>query len=146
LWAAWALHRSGREFEGLMTCAVTALLVSPISWDHHWVWIAPILAIFVAYAYRGHRVAFVVLTGLIVLAFLGWPKLWNAGQGKGVIWLAPATGDAYGDNPSFAEYHWHGIELLEGNAYVLIGCVLLAAAAFWAWRVRVRVRSAAAHE
>ena len=24
----------------------------------------------------------------------------------------------YGDRPWFAEYHWHGIELLTGNAFL----------------------------
>ena len=136
LYAAYLLHRSGRDFEGFMVVALTALLDSPISWDHHWVWIAPLLAIPVAYAFRGYRAVCVAVTALLVLAFLGWPKLWNAGQGRGVIWLPPASGDAYGDNPKYAEYHWHGIQLLEGNLYVLIGCVMLVFALVAAWRLR----------
>jgi alpha-1,2-mannosyltransferase len=140
LWAAFLLHRSGRDFEGFMTVALVGLLDSPISWDHHWVWIAPFLAIPVAYAFRGHRAGWIAVTGLLVLAFLGWPKLWNAGQGKGVIWLAGATGDASGDNPAFQEYHWHGIQLLEGNLYVLIGCVMFLAALAFAWRIRGTAR------
>jgi alpha-1,2-mannosyltransferase len=145
LWAAYVLHRSGREFEGLMTCALTALLISPISWDHHWVWIAPFLAIPVAYAFRGayrYRAAWAVLTGALVIAFLGWRKLWNAGIGRSLIWLAPSSGPSYGDKPWYPEYHWHGIQLLEGNAYVLIGCVLLLFTVGVAWRLR---RSAPAH-
>jgi alpha-1,2-mannosyltransferase len=144
LGAACLLHRAGREFEGLMTCALTALLISPISWDHHWVWIAPFLAIVIACAFRASgavRGGCAVLAGLLVIAFLGWPKLWNAGQGKGVIWLAPATGDAYGDNPHFAEYHWHGIQLVEGNLYVLIGCLMLLAALVAAWKLTRRPRT-----
>jgi alpha-1,2-mannosyltransferase len=144
LCAAYLLHRSGREFEGFMTVALMALLDSPISWDHHWVWIAPFLAIPVAYAFRGgYRPVWIAVTGVVVIAFLGWPKLWNAGTGKGVIWLPPASGDAYGDNPRYAEYHWHGIQLLEGNLYVLIGCLMLVTALVYAWRVSV---SAVTHE
>ena len=30
---------------GLPAAAVTGLLVSPISWSHHWVWCVPILAL-----------------------------------------------------------------------------------------------------
>ena len=104
LWAAYLLHRSGRDFEGLMTVALLGLLDSPISWDHHWVWIAPFLAIPVAYAFRGYRAGWITVTGLLVLAFLGWPKLWNAGKGNGVIWLPPSSGDTYGDNPARPEY------------------------------------------
>ena len=137
LWAAYLLHRSGREFEGFMTVALIGLLDSPISWDHHWVWFAPFLAIPVAYAFRGgYRAVWIAVTGLLVVVLLGWPKLWNAGQGKGVIWLPPASGDKYGDNPAYAEYHWHGLQLLEGNLYVLIGCVMLLFALAAAWRLR----------
>jgi alpha-1,2-mannosyltransferase len=137
LWAAYLLHRAGREFEGLMTCALVALLCSPISWDHHWVWIAPFLAIPVAYAFRGYRAGWIAVTGVLVLAFLGWPKLWNAGQGNGVIWLPPASGNTSGDKPWYAEYHWHGLQLLEGNLYVLIGCVMLLAAVLYALYTRL---------
>jgi alpha-1,2-mannosyltransferase len=148
LWAAYLLHRSGRDFEGVMTVALVGLLDSPISWDHHWVWIAPFLAIPVAYAFRGYRAAWIAVTGLLVLAFLGWPKLWNAGQGKSLIWLPPSSGDTYGDNPARPEYHWHGIQLLEGNLYVLIGCFLFLVALAFAWRIRTAapVTSAAGHE
>jgi hypothetical protein len=80
----------------------------------------------------------VVVAALLIVAFAGWPKFWNAGQGKGLIWppYAPATGNASGDNPSFAEYHWHGMQLIAGNLYVLIGCVLLVIAIVAAWMLR----------
>ncbi len=32
--------RKGHPVAGLLTCALTGLLVSPVSWDHHWVWVA----------------------------------------------------------------------------------------------------------
>lgn len=37
-------HRHGRPALGLVCAAVTALLVSPVSWSHHWVWCVPLLA------------------------------------------------------------------------------------------------------
>jgi alpha-1,2-mannosyltransferase len=37
--------RRGRELTGILTCALTGLLVSPISWAHHWVWAAPALVL-----------------------------------------------------------------------------------------------------
>ena len=40
--AVWA-HRRGYRMAGLLCCAVTGLLVSPISWTHHWVWAVPLL-------------------------------------------------------------------------------------------------------
>lgn len=50
--AAVVLDQRGYTFAGLMAAALTALLVSPISWDHHWVWIAPGLALIVDAAVR----------------------------------------------------------------------------------------------
>jgi alpha-1,2-mannosyltransferase len=38
-------HRHGRPALGLLCAAVTALLVSPVSWSHHWVWCVPLLAV-----------------------------------------------------------------------------------------------------
>ncbi len=35
------LDRKGYPVPGLLMAALTGLLISPISWDHHWVWIAP---------------------------------------------------------------------------------------------------------
>ena len=37
--------RRGQELTGILTCALTGLLISPISWSHHWVWAAPALVI-----------------------------------------------------------------------------------------------------
>jgi alpha-1,2-mannosyltransferase len=42
--AVLAYHRLGEAW-GLLATAVTGLLVSPISWSHHWVWCVPILAL-----------------------------------------------------------------------------------------------------
>jgi hypothetical protein len=57
----------------------------------------------------------------------------------GLIDYAPASSFAHGDNPAYAEYHWHGLQLVAGNLYVLIGLGLLAvalAAAFAVARLR----------
>jgi hypothetical protein len=47
----------------------------------------------------------------------------------GVIWRPPSTNPdvyyGYGDRPWFAEYHWHGVQLLTGNAFLLGGLALL---------------------
>ncbi|MFC7306372.1 glycosyltransferase 87 family protein [Streptomyces monticola] len=48
LWLAYRAHRQGSEAWGFLATAVTALLVSPISWSHHWVWCVPLLAVLVA--------------------------------------------------------------------------------------------------
>src|SRR5579875_3547784 len=38
-----AFARSGRPVHGWVLVGITSVLVSPISWDHHWVWIVPLL-------------------------------------------------------------------------------------------------------
>ena len=131
--AAVALHRRGFQFEGLMTCALTALLISPISWDHHWVWMAPFLAVLVVHGVRARDLLastawFAGATALAVV-FGGWPRWWDSGAGLlqgGLIWYAPSTSWAHGDNPGYVEYHWHGLQLLAGNLYLLAGCLLFA--------------------
>jgi hypothetical protein len=68
----------------------------------------------------------------------------------GWIWYAPnsnpfTTYYLYGDRPSYVEYHWHGLQLLAGNAYVFGGLLvffgLVLAAAVPAWRARTRPAS-----
>jgi alpha-1,2-mannosyltransferase len=41
---ATAAHRRSSNFLGVLVCATTGLLVSPITWDHHLVWVIPVLA------------------------------------------------------------------------------------------------------
>jgi alpha-1,2-mannosyltransferase len=127
--AAALLHRAGYTFAGLMVCALTALLVSPISWDHHWVWVAPGLAVLVDAAVRagsrGARAAWLAAAAAVVVAFGAWPRFWSIRstgllQG-GLIWYAPVSRFSSGDNPRYAEYHWHGLQLIAGNLYVIVG-------------------------
>lgn len=49
----WAAARTARTpAHGIVLTALTALLVSPISWSHHWVWCVPLFAVLWA---EGHR-------------------------------------------------------------------------------------------
>jgi alpha-1,2-mannosyltransferase len=43
VWAAWACLRAGDRTAGFLAVQITGLLVSPISWSHHWVWVLPLL-------------------------------------------------------------------------------------------------------
>jgi alpha-1,2-mannosyltransferase len=139
--AAALLHRRGQPFAGLMACALTALLVSPISWDHHWVWVAPGLALLIGTAHRaahGGR-AWYGLAAATWAIFAAWPDFWSAKAGLlqgGLIGYAPASAWAFGDNPAYAEYHWHGLQLLAGNLELLAGLALFAVALAAAFRLR----------
>ena len=213
------LDRAGHPLPGLLACALTGLLASPISWDHHWVWIAPGVAVAAAYAVRAMRapgargLAGVALdaTGAgsaaprgpgtgpargsatasgmpasapaapvpgaapapapgparllwhrallwpaagywgmaaaMLVLYGAWPgSLWGEPQdlgqfSLGVLWQPPSTDPEvyyrYGDRPWFVEYHWHGIELLTGNAFLLGGLVLFGVLIAAAFRARV---------
>ncbi len=151
--AAALLSRAGHEVPALLMTALTGLLVSPISWDHHWVWIAPGFMTAVVYAARRRREArrrawwLIGLAAGIVIVFGAWPDaLWekarNLGRfSLGLLWAPPNTNPIlyveHGDQPSFVEYHWHGLWLLTGNAYVLAGMAIflvLCGVAVTLWR------------
>ena len=139
------LDRYGHRMLGVLACALTGLLVSPISWDHHWVWIAPAVAV-AAHCAAGFfrrpgraRAAGWAALGLgaaIVAIFGAWPgRLWGSPHdlgsfSRGLIWAPPNTNPniyyKLGDQPRYVEYHWHGTQLIVGNLYVLTGIVLLA--------------------
>ena len=115
-----------------MTCALTALLVSPVSWDHHWVWVAPGLALAADAAARAAgraRAGWLALAAYLCAVLGAWPDFWSRRAsllGGGLINYAPASAWAYGDNPAYAEYHWHGLQLLAGNAEILADLALFA--------------------
>ncbi|WP_246460796.1 glycosyltransferase 87 family protein [Streptomyces himalayensis] len=44
----WLARRVPDDRWGILVTAVTALLVSPISWSHHWVWCVPLIGVLVA--------------------------------------------------------------------------------------------------
>jgi alpha-1,2-mannosyltransferase len=144
LGAAVILYQRGLPFAALMAVALTALLASPISWDHHWVWIAPGLALVIDAAVRSGRrlrTAWYALAAAVLLVFAAWPDFWSAKAGLlqgGLINYAPASSFAHGDNPAYPEYHWHGLQLLAGNLYLLAGIGLFIVVLLVAFRLRPR--------
>src|SRR5205807_1068534 len=92
-----------------------------------------------------------VLAAAILAVFGAWPgSLWGkprdlGGFSLGIIWLPPNTSPSTyyqdGDQPWFVEYHWHGLQLVTGNAYILAGLalfVVILAATLW---IAVRSRA-----
>jgi alpha-1,2-mannosyltransferase len=140
LLAAW-LSRRGMELAGIVTCAVTGLLVSPVSWSHHWVWIAPILVALTDLTVRAGRVVklsarlraswlSVTAAGLTTLAalalYIAYP--FHAAPGArllpaGLIWTVPP--------PAVQGSHLTGYQELIGNLYVLAGLVGVTVLAAW---------------
>jgi alpha-1,2-mannosyltransferase len=151
--AAYLLDRAGYPVPALLVTSLTGLLISPISWDHHWVWIALGVTVTGHYAIRfwrsGARRTARWLWGLIavmIFFFAAWPDaLWenarNLGNlSLGFLWAQPNTNPIlyaqHGDQPGYVEYHWHGFQLLWGNAYIIAGVFLLLAALWIGFRLR----------
>ncbi len=143
--AAALLYRAGHPVPGMLACALTGLLVSPLSWDHHWVWVAPGLALLVhlgAQARGAVRAWWWAAAAVLFGVFAAWPQFWDLAQAgltpAGLFWYGPATYFARGDQPWYHEFHWHGLQILAGNSLVLAGLVALAALVVAAVRVRSR--------
>ena len=104
--------RRGEELLAVLTVGLTSLLVSPISWSHHWVWVVLVVpcaaGLFAPLTGRALRGAWAGGAVLLVL-FLNAPVR--------LIWHVPHYNDR--------EYAWHGVQLLTGNGYVVIGLGLL---------------------
>lgn len=104
---AWALSLN----------AFAALLISPISWTHHWVWAEP---------------------ALLVLAVLAWRHSWRAGLAAvaaGLVtfavspaWLLPSGHDT---GPRWAPW-----EQVAGSPYVIFAAAVLLLSAFAGYRAR----------
>lgn len=94
------LTARGAHLEALLVSAGYGLLVSPVSWTHHWVWVLPLAALLVTTR------RFWWLAACCVV-FTGWFQL-----------VVP-----HGDN---AEPHWNLAQSVLGNAYVLTALALIA--------------------
>ena len=140
--AAALLYRAGYPMVALLTTALTGLLASPISWDHHWVWVAPGVAVAGHYAIGAWRAGekwrarwIAAIAAGIIFAYGAWPDaLWeharNLGRfSLGFLWAqkntSPILFSQHGDQPQYVEYHWHGFQLLWGNIYILGGIAML---------------------
>ena len=133
--AAW-LHEDGLPMLGLLTCALTGLLISPVSWLHHWVWVAAWIAAAAGLAVTARgpaRWAWLAVVAALALVFSDFPRLpFDTVDRRGL--------DLITDANMKAPYSWHGLAWLAGNAYVLVGLAGVVTLFAWgivrAWRLR----------
>ena len=153
--AAYLLDRAGYPVPALLVTALAGLLASPISWDHHWVWVALAIAVTGHYAITAARAGarrtarwLWALGAGMIFFFAAWPDaLWENARtlgnfSLGFLWAQANTNPIefaqHGDQPQYVEYHWHGWQLLWGNAYILAGVALLLIALGIGFRLRRR--------
>ncbi len=77
--SVWA-HRRGHRPAGAVCCGITGLLVSPISWTHHWVWEVPLLILLFVAAGRRRSLsigAAAVLVFVVFSAAAALPSTWG---------------------------------------------------------------------
>ena len=99
-----ALARAGEPLAALICVALFGLVVSPVSWSHHWVWVLPALVMLTVLA-RRHRdrtvgalalLGAVLLTGAPLLALLpehheAEASWWRQLIGTAYLWWAVAV-------------------------------------------------------
>jgi alpha-1,2-mannosyltransferase len=123
LLAAW-VSRRGHDMAGLMVCALTGLLVSPVSWSHHWVWVAPGLVVLTDLAINprwrpaSRRWHWALWAGLVTVVVIF----------AGVLWAVPS--------PAVQGFVMTAPQQLIGDLYVLTGLIALVVIAVVMFRGR----------
>ncbi len=112
LWLAALAHRHSSALLGILVCAATSLLVSPVTWSHHMVWVVPGI-LWLALGHDRPRHGRLVAAVVTVL-------FWSA-----PIWWVP--------HGRLFELHLNAWQLVAGDSF------FLAMVAFLGW-VGFRVR------
>ncbi len=97
--------------------AVAGLLISPVSWFHHWVWAIPALVLLIGGALVARNWA-TALAGSLAAALFTLAPHFKVPQGEG------------------RELTWNVFTQFVGNAYVYLGLALLVYAAYQWWDAR----------
>ncbi len=108
----WVAARVG-EVEAFFVVALGGLLISPVSWGHHWIWIGPALVLLSRPALLRHWASW-----LVVAVFAVGPH-----------WLFPRDNDV--------EQQWEWWQQVIGNLYVFAGVAVLVTLAVRARRPAV---------
>lgn len=121
-------HRRGEPVAGMLACAITGLLVSPLSWHEHWVWIVPVLMWLAAKSYAA-PVGPGWLAGMFpvapLLLFLMWPSPVNPGRTAPTSMMAgiqrvAKTNHGVGIAFLSSTYVWLGLGLLLAGVFVIL--------------------------
>ncbi len=81
--AASRLVRLDRRIDALLALALTELLISPISWSHHWSWLVLVPIVMIGRYERDRRVSVAML--LVLAAAIAEPYWWNLSGWSGAL-------------------------------------------------------------
>ncbi|MGH3949821.1 MAG: glycosyltransferase 87 family protein [Pseudonocardiaceae bacterium] len=125
MWLMLRFHRRGQALPALLVTAFYGLLISPVSWSHHWVWAVPLIVVLVSRLPQttpGTALRRWLGTAAIVAVFISC-----------VLLVLP--------NGRNFELHWGFWQYVLGSAYLLVPTVLaLVLVARWALRARAARR------
>ncbi|MFT3715315.1 MAG: glycosyltransferase 87 family protein [Gordonia sp. (in: high G+C Gram-positive bacteria)] len=143
LWAALRAHRAGAELLAISIVGMASCGVGPFAWQHHWVWLAPLLLVGIVQAVDATRRAR-PLTWLWWLAPLA------------LMLLAYSWVQVFPDKTRFGSYirfwtpHPHGwsgvLTVVTSGAYPLVLIVTIALTLWWTRGRTAQTRQAAGDE
>ena len=113
LWTARRWFLRGEQLLSVALVGLTSLLVSPISWSHHWIWLLPL--VFGLLTAPRSRLLSAVAVAVIVVPTAR------------VIWWVPHQFDRV--------YDYHGLTHVVADAYFIVGIFALVGCAIEARRV-----------
>ncbi|MFT3661347.1 MAG: glycosyltransferase 87 family protein [Gordonia sp. (in: high G+C Gram-positive bacteria)] len=109
----------------LLVNAGVILLISPVSWTHHWVWVVPAVLVALAAIVRGRRdLRFVGVVAFVTILFYVGPH-----------WLMPSRKDR--------ELAWSWWQWIVGDLYALVTVTILIVGAWSAFTASRTTRPAA---
>jgi len=121
------LDRAGYRVAAVLMIALITLLVSPLSWDDHWVWMAVAVPVLIHQGLRARgapRWAWLGLAAAFTAVFAAWPDTRSSGL-SGILYLPPQRYRPQGG--PWPEVGWHGGQLIAGNAWVFTGLLAFVA-------------------
>ncbi len=87
VWLVVRLHRRGEDAAALLVTAFYGLLLSPVSWSHHWVWCVPLLTLLVVKArwWAAAAVAVLFASQIVMLVPNGGDREFGWGLGWSLL-------------------------------------------------------------
>lgn len=103
---AWfGTRRAGDRIMALLVVVTAGLLVSPVSWSHHWVWIAPAVVVAGVRVWRSRNRRHATVLAALVVIFVAGQRFLPHAEDRELAWT-----------------WWQHVL---GNSYLLVGLVFL---------------------
>lgn len=113
VWAVRRVLAAGEPTLALMCVALFGLVVSPVSWSHHWVWALPTLTVVAVLAHRRRNAALAVLGAAGAVMFVSSPfALLPEHNEAGAAWWRQLVG---------VSYVWWALALIAAAGWTVAG-------------------------